>query len=284
MIEAIIQKYNKLKKREQAMVITFAVAISLLLVYRAIYSPLARAIKTYGFQIKKLETRLGEITTKFPDVEEEAAKLESLDTECASILDEITGIERKLPSIKNTSQLISELTRLSGEVKLSSVRQKVDVGEKYSRIFVETKFNSNFKDIVNYIKRLESISPFLAIDEVNISEPGKQSKEPGIPVRLVISSILGEIPFAEELKAQESKPTEVARDIFVSRARPAALVREADLKLQGITYNPSTPTAIINNEVVRIGSKVSDLIVKHIGLDTVVLTDGVQDQMLSIER
>ena len=52
----------------------------------------------------------------------------------------------------------------------------------------------------------------------------------------------------------------------------------------GVTWRGERSTAIINNEVVRVGDKVGNLRVKQILLESVTLTDGREDFVLSIER
>jgi len=55
------------------------------------------------------------------------------------------------------------------------------------------------------------------------------------------------------------------------------------LKLQGITFNPKRPSAMINGRVVFIGDKVRDLRVMTIRRDEVVLAGSGQTNALSLE-
>src|SRR5262249_59559501 len=55
------------------------------------------------------------------------------------------------------------------------------------------------------------------------------------------------------------------------------------LKLQGITFNPKRPSAMINGRVVFIGDKVRDLHVMTIRRDEVVLAGSGQTNVLSLE-
>lgn len=282
----LLDKFKKLRNREKILLIGLAVAVGFSLYFQIMYKPLARKITRYKFQIEKSRARLNELEGKFPQIEQQRRNIHSLNTESNLLLDKISGIEKRLPGKKNTSALLGELTKQAEGVKMSSIRQKADSGDEYSRLFIELKFNAPYENTIKYLRKLESISPFLAIEEMDIAEPKKGKGGPGgTPTKLVLSTLLGEAPTAELFKAGEQKEElEVSRDIFVSTSRPASTIRKAEVKLEGITYNPQGATAIINGDVVRVGSEVGNLEVKEINPDEVILTDGVEDQILSIER
>jgi len=276
---------KKMGTRKKNIIIGLAIAIGFNLYIQVIHKPLSGKIRKYRFQIEKSESRLSRLRGEFPQVTEERRNINVLDAECKRLLEKIAKIGKDLPGKKDASQLLSVLTKQAKDIKLVSVRQKLESGEEYSRIFFELKFNSHYKNTINYISKLESTSPSLVIEELSISEPKGKRKETGMTTRLLLSILLGEIPATESIEAKESKEViEVARDIFISKARPVSKVRKVELKLDGITYNPRTPTAIINGEVARIGSEVGNFTVKEIRYDMVILTDGIEDHILSVER
>ncbi len=284
MIDKLLD-FKNLKGRERKLIIGLAIAVGFSIYVQAVHKPLSRNITRYKFQIEKSRSRLDDLRMKFPDIDEQKENMQSLGAECEILLADIEKMERKLPARRNASQLLGEFTRLAKDVKLISIRQKMEQGDEYSKIFIELKLNAPYEQTVKYIRDIESISPFLVVDELDIAESKGKKAEGGTPVRLVVSSLLGEIPFAEQLKAREIKDAiAVSRDIFVSKARPASTIRKAELKLQGITFNAKSSTAIINSDVVKIGSKVGNLSVKQILSDTVILTDGVEDHILAVER
>ena len=291
MAENILSKYQKLKTREKILAILLIAVVGGTLYYRLLYKPLAKNATTYKFQIQKLTTRMDELTSQFPSVDKQKENLRLLTSENEGILNKIDEIEKKLPNKKDASRLTAELTRLTEGLELISAQQKIDEGEVYSRIFVELTFNAPYKEIVNYINRIEAISPFLKIEEMEISEPKGKFIGPGVRTRLLLSCLLGEAPVSEWLrgeeidKMKEMKALTEMRDIFVSKFRPiVAMERKTDLKLEGITYNPRGSTAIIDDNVVRTGSEISGYKVKEILPDMVILTDGKEDYELKVER
>lgn len=289
MVNVILSYYKKLKPREKILAILFIVIITAGLYYRFFYKPLMRNALTYKFQIQKLTARLDELNAEFPGIEEQRENLRLLATENGGILNKISEIEKKLPDKKDASLLTGELTRLAKGIELVSVQQKIDEGEEYSRIFVEIRFNAPYQEVVNYIDRIEAVSPFLKIEEMEISEPKGKLKGSGVSARLLLSCLLGEAPVSEWLRDErlreiKKETPSVVRDIFVPKFRPVTVVRKTDLKLEGITYNPQNPTAIINDNVLRVGSEIDGFKVKEILPDTVILTDGIEEFLLTLER
>jgi hypothetical protein len=53
--------------------------------------------------------------------------------------------------------------------------------------------------------------------------------------------------------------------------------------LEGITFDPQNPTAIINGDVFRTDSEVGGFTVKKILSNSVILSDGVKDHLLSLK-
>ncbi len=278
-----LKNFKNLNSRQKLLVAGLGLSLGFSLYFNILYKPLAKKVNRYRFQIKKSASRLKDLKGKFPAIEKQKENLRSLDFQCKDLLIQITEIEKDLPSEKNSSRLLTELSRLAKDLKLLSLRQKIDSGEEYSRIFIEFKFSEPYQKLINYLNRVESLSPFLMVEELEIFEP-KTKKESGIQTRLVLSSLLGTVSSFELIKGQESEDIELARDIFISRSRPAARVSKVELKLEGITYAPSGSTAIINTDVVKVGSKVGNLTVKEITSEKVILTDGIEDQVLSVSR
>jgi len=287
LLKNLLEKYKQLKKRERIAVIVLAVMAALAVYYNMIYMPLSRNTKTYISQTERLNKQLLTIETQHPEIQARLERIEAKEAEEKKTLDEIEEMENRLPSKKATSRLISEFTRLAKNIKIDSIRQKIDKGDEYFRIFVEIQFDASFNDIFRYIERIETISPFLKVEELEINEPRSRKKEKGGLIRLVISSLLGDVPFSEQLKAKELEKGAVSselRDIFVSQVRPEATKTKIDMKLEGITYNEDVATGIINGEVVKEGSVIDGYTVKKILFDKITLTDGIEKYVLCVER
>ena len=278
--------FKKLKKSEKGFLIVFICVIIISGYYNILYKPVVKNIATYQLQNEKLKARIFEIEAKFPRIDEQKRDLRSLNDEFNSTLGVIAAWENQVPAKKSVPSLIGELTRLAKGFKLISIRKKIDDGENYSRIYVELKFNASYQDTINYIRKLETISPFLKVEALEISQVNaKSGRGTATPVRIVLTSLLGDITFSELMKAKEV--TEVSsqmRDIFVSKTKPVTPIRKSKLKLEGITYDSKLPTAIINGEVIKEGDEVAEYRVKEILADKVIVIDGVEEHVLYVER
>lgn len=276
---------KKIKNTEKVLITGLAVAIGFFIYLQAVYKPLSRKINRDKFQVEKSQSKLDKLRMKSGPTTQQRETIRSLQAECRDLLEKITEIEKTFPGKEEASELLAELTRQARGLKLISIEQETKPDGKYSKIFVEFKFYAPYQAIVNYIKRLESISPFLLVEELDISESKGKMVIGGAATRLVLSSLLGQAPGSQKIKAEAGiRPLEVARDIFVSKVKPVAVVRKVDLKLEGITYSPGKSTAIINSEVIREGTEISNLIVTEIRRDAVILTGERTEQILTIAR
>ncbi|MFC1631606.1 type 4a pilus biogenesis protein PilO [Candidatus Omnitrophota bacterium] len=282
----ILTSFKKLKKRERLLLIGLSFTLAASLYFLILYRPLSRKITRLKAQTRKSQLRLDEIKTTYPQIEQQQQAIGSLEAECQVLADKIFELEQVLPEKNRTVKLLATLTSKAGDLKFESIRQRVDYGQEYSRIFIELKFNASYKETANFIRSIESISPFLTIEELEIAEPAKGARKTGgILTRLVVASLLGETPAQEAIKTEEEHEIiELSRDIFVSEARPVSQIQVVDLRLDGITYNSRMPTAIINGEVTKEGSQVANLEVKEINPENVILTDGREDHILAITR
>ena len=145
------------------------------------------------------------------------------------------------------------------------------------------KFYSAYQDAVKYLASLESLSPFLKVEEMEILEPkGKSVELGGSPVRLLVSCLLSDNPEGGALKAT-SPSVSVKRDILSSTSRPLQMLQESKFDLEGITFDPKNPTAIINGDVYAVGSDLEGYTVKEIRRDSVVLFDGINDHLIDLK-
>ncbi len=280
-------EWSKLKPREKLLVVAIGAVVLGVLYMRMVYAPVQQKITTYQSQIKKAQKQLNELKAKTPQDVQVSGNVSQLQEETARLASEMSSIEKDMPSKFQLSQLVGELTRLSSEVKLDSVKQKIVKDQSFSRVFMEIKFYSNFTDTIKYMAAIESISPFIRVDEMEILEPkGKSVELGGAPIRLLVSCLLADTADGVVLKAKQEQVdmTEKFRDVMASSARPTAELEASKFALEGITFYPRNPTAIINGDVYQQNSEISGYKVKKILSDSVVLSDGVQDHLLSLKN
>lgn len=93
-----------------------------------------------------------------------------------------------------------------------------------------------------------------------------------IPTDPFLPSGWGENPFLSERSQQRS-----ADPVGISSNAPQGFL------LQGILWDPASPSAVVNNRVVQPGDHLGRWKVLEIGKDQVVLSDGVSTQILRVE-
>lgn len=270
------------------LLITVLVAAAAFSVYsRLIAAPIQKKTADFGKQIQKAETQLRDLNEKLPPVGELAARVAKLEGEAKSFNDEIAAIEKKLPSRAYTSRFIAQVTELAKEVKIESVKQRIEKEEVYSRLYLEIQFTSSYSAAVRYVAAVESITPYLKVEQMTITEPKAKAEtvSGGSPMKLVVSCLLGDSTSETELKPKGAPPQyKDVRDLLGSKAKPALALRESEFHIEGITYNASNPTAIINGDVYRVGSEIAGYRVTAIAPDSVILSDGTDEHILNVSR
>lgn len=283
---------KRLMPREKILLIGCLGAFGAVIYFQAVTKPLAGKIEKFKSQIKKSEALLNDLTASSPQSEGQENNIKILDAECKRMREEIKEIEKEIPSKNSISRLLTELVSRAKGVRLASLRQEITSVDEYSKVFIKLNFYASYEEAAHYLQNIEAISPFLTVEELDISESkdtknGEGVSGEGISVGLVVSSLLGQIASHDFGAAPAMKePVPIARDIFFSKARPVAVTKagKIEFKLDGITFRAQSPTAIINGDVVKIGSQIQGLTVKEIRPDSVVLIEGKEERVLSLQR
>ncbi len=277
-------EWNKLKPRERTALLLFGSCVFFGLYMRFIERPVSQRVSVIKSQIKNSEMQLKDLESKVPQDTLVSSKIQSAQDEIERLSQEIGALEEKIPSQFNTSQLVGAVTDLAKEVKLESVKQRIAKEQVYSRIYLEIKFYSTYRDAVQYVAAVEAISPFMRVEELEILEPvGKAVELGGAPVNLVVSCLLGETLPHSRLEPAEAPTIELKRDLLTSSSKPMENLDDKKFVLEGITYDTRNPTAIVNGDVYQTGSELGPYKVKRILTDAVVLTDGIEDHTLSLK-
>lgn len=277
--------WSRLKYREKAIFVGLAAFLVFGIYSKAIREPMSRAITASKTQIKKARAQLSDLKTKEPQDEQLKAKTAALEAEAKKMDEQINTLEMSIPSRFSLDKLVGEFTRLANEVRLESIKQRVVKDQEYSRVFLEVRFFSGYASAIRYLSSVESISPFLKLEEMEILEPpkGKILELGGSPVRLLMSCLLSDHPGGVALKASTPATPVMKRDILSSAAKPQTELEESKYKLQGISFNAKNPTAIINDDVYAIGADLDGFKVKKISPNSVTLSDGSQEHVLNVQ-
>ena len=288
-VEAIKKQFNRLEKRQRTQVLFLVAAILLSFYYNAVYKPQSNALRKVSSELQAVNNRLTKLKSQMPDIQKEKEALDAAKKNLASLKAQLSSLELQLPTAGRIPQLLGELVRQAQgySVDFVSIRPKTSREKKeYAELIIEMKFNANYSDFANYLNRLESLSQFLRATDITMEEM-KDGFQGESDITLTLATLLGE---AEAVKPEEIKetallaPFKVERNPFTSKLRPDTGKQRDEFRLSGIIATGKQPTAIINDEVYRVGDVLGNKKVKQILPNMVILTDGRESTVLTLER
>lgn len=237
-------------------------------------------------ELRKIEDETAKTREKFPDIKAEEKELAGLQKGYDGVLKDIASYEKKIPSAGSVSKLLGEMTRRSEGLGMDfeSIRQDIErEKEGYIKLKLDIKFSGPYSSVVNYLNRLQNLSDYLIVPSVEISQTkdGASHSKTNMQVSMLLLEKGADLTAFE--KAQPPETIILKADPFVSK-KPGRKDKAGDFKLSGITQAGSDSTAIINDEVVRIGAKIGEWEVTRISKDAVTLTDGNDTVTVTLNR
>lgn len=287
-IDKITKQFNRLQKRQRTLALFLAAATLFSFYYNAIYKPQSSALARVKTELANVNNRLLRLKSQIPDIQKET--LGDAKRNLETLKAQLSSLELQLPTTGRIPQLLGELVRQAQGYSIDFVSIRPKAGrekKKYAELAIEMKFNSTYSDFANYLNRLESLSQFLSASDIAMEEM-KDGFRGESDVTLTLATLLGEaeasIPGEIKEPAQPA-PLPIERNPFLSKFRPVKEGEKKDeFQLSGIISSAKAPTAIINNEVYRIGDIIGNKKVKQILPNMVILTDGRKSTVLTLER
>lgn len=284
MIKAFLGFYRKLRHREKVLLIVFIVVISFSLYFKIVYKPLTEGVNDYRLKAQRLTNNLNELRAKLPELKDKKKEIEILENERDQLVKQIDKMQNSLPAKENVTEILGEFSRQANGIKLLSLQQEIKPDKGYPKLYIEVKFEAPYEEMIAYIRKMQTISSFIKIEEAEFSKVASANTE--ISGKMVFSSFLSKVPAKQSFKVKkirESLPK--VRNIFSQSTKKQVLKeRIGNLKLEGITFSMNDSSAIINGEIVRINTQIDSFTVKRILPDSVVLADGQQDFSLVIQK
>jgi len=246
--------------------------------------------KALGEQVKNVRAAL-------PDLKKERDELDRQSSEVDLLEKETRGIEESMTSQEEIGRLLGALASQAEGLRVAfeAIKQSLKENAEQATVSIDVAFVAPYEDLINYLRRVEQVSPFLKIARLEVAEPKEGMRAAGELVRIILETPLRDASkparprFSPKLSTvQKAPPPEkitLSRSPFLARKTPSmeASKKRADIKVRGITLAGKASTAIVNDEVVRVGDEVSDLTVKKILPGTVVFSDGAESYAISLE-
>lgn len=254
------------------------------------YRPLKQKVADLKEQEEKTKEETDLLAAQLPNLdtlrqELELARIKINDVEIKNRL-----VEKKLLTEVQLNPFLTELIKCADGLvtDFHSVKQSVQPDRPgFSRLFIDMKFDSRYEEMVNYVHRIERISPYVKIEDIDISHVQSDPRNL-VETNLKISAILADSMGAQStLTATCSQNSTAMLTIARSPLAPSIVTIERKirtLKLVGITYRSTgfESSAIINDTIVKEGDEIDGQKVQKITPDSVVLNDGQEDYTLSV--
>ncbi len=294
-INFIVTQFNKLEKQQKILLLLFIGALIFGLYFNIFYKPNAARLSRLKAELTSLDNQITKLKEQVPDIDKLRRSLNEAKGRHESLSREVNSLESQLPTQPRIPQLLGELvTQAQGlNVDFISIKPKQARQNEYAYLDIELQISSDYPNLTNYLNRLENLSWFLNVNQISIEQMKKESAFEA-NTTLLVSTLLGE-PLGKEPQEGKLKvgaPLITGREIlkiernpFTSRLKPTKEAeKEKECVLTGISLRGKKSTAIINNEIYRVGDVFGNKTLKQILPNMVVLSDGKQDIILLMER
>lgn len=277
--------FNRLGKREKSLFVLLAVILFVSIGYRMFWQPYFSEQKKVKNDLQKTLDQIQLTKSKFPDIEAQRKENANLREDIENAVKEASAYEAHIPSVGSVTQLLGEITRRSDGLSMDfeSIRQNMDKEkEGYLKLQLDMKFTSPYSSIVNYLRRLENLSDYLTVQEIEIAQTKEGAPQAKTALQLSMLLIEKGIDLTVSKETETPLPLAIQRDPFVSKRMEKKKAKE--FKLSGITWAGKDSTAIINDEVARVGTQIGEWKITQILPDAVMLSDGADTVSVTLGR
>ena len=284
--------YGKLKSNEQRFLLALVLVLAVSFYFTLFLKPALNDIKRLKKQREENQNQLGMLKSQLPSVIKKKQETETMQQDLKDLKLKIFDIESQLIGSSQEQQLLTEVIKNAQglEIDLESVKEDIkEEKDGFIRVYIVLKLASNYKKVVNYIKRIESISPFVKVEEMILAQ-SKNEPLSMVEAVLTLSSLLSsesknQSPLFLSVKKSAVNIGDLKRSPFTPRFVTEKTKRK-NLKLTGITYrnNEAGSTAIINGTIAKIGDQIEGVKIENILSNSVIIDNGVEKEILKLER
>lgn len=280
--------YNNLKPNQKKMISILVLVVFINLFNTHIYRRQARKRRLLGREVSSLDHRLKELTSQFPDLDEEKEVILEQKKQLSKIFQRLRDLEKEFPTQARVPKLLSDLIEYGkGKIEFISIIPKAS-GKKelYSHLDIELTVRCSYKDLSEYIFSLEKLPEFLVVSSLELK---KKKEEEGeyVESKILLSTLLtGDTAKPKKVASSGSlKQPVIVKDPFISENLTDQVGQsETALKLGGIVFRKEKSSVIINGDVYKTGDRVGDKIITQILKDRVIVKDKDTAYQLNLEN
>ncbi|MEE9613791.1 MAG: type 4a pilus biogenesis protein PilO [Thermodesulfobacteriota bacterium] len=145
-----------------------------LLLYVSVYKDNTVEERSLGIKASEVNSDIARIKTEIQTTGPLKIKLEQTAVNIRRIEDRVEELKRKLPTEKNLSELLADITRngLKG-VKVTAVKPlSIEDRGEYTRVPFQIDLDSKYKPFANYLDRIGKLDRVMDIDNFIIDSKG----------------------------------------------------------------------------------------------------------------
>lgn len=279
-----------LTSKTKSLIIVLVLAVVVSVFFNRIYKPQVSELSKLKSKLSSLDNEIIEIESQFPDLDEKNLLLESETAQVETLKNKLSKEENQLPSKENIPELLNVYLRQSSKDIIDfNLVKPVDEHQKniYDQLNIEIQFNSNYAGLVNYLNRMEKNFQYIQTKGIVVSSEDNPTTDL-FAVKIVLSTYLSDEKkkdtiFLSSGSINETELVKISRDPFYSSQRVVANDAQEEIyKLSGIVGLGAHPTAIIDNEVYKVGDSIGDSKIQDITQNEVILEKQGQIRVLSI--
>jgi len=297
LFKKIKTRFSRLQKRQKILVSLLIFIILFSLYFNKLLKPQLKQLSRLNSELAELNHQISNLNAQMPDIEKERTDLEELKRKNKQLKERLASLEKELPESYRIPQLLGELAKQTQglEIDFSYIKPKATSGaleDEYTRFDIEMQFNAPYRDFRSYLGQLEHLSSYLNITDIVVEEMKEGSFAGETTATMVLSTLLNKgLPFLGVLTPESKEETLLAKDTSLERnpflphsLEVSKYSRRSKYVLSGIAFAGSKSTAIINNEVYRVGDLLEKKYpIKQILPNMVIISHGKQAEILMLE-
>lgn len=288
--------FSRLERRQKILILFFVFALFFSFSFNKLLKPQFKQLVRLKSELAEAERKATGLKMEMPDVAVEKVFLERLKAQSRQLQKYLVGLEKELPQSYHIAQLLGEFAKQAqgAEIDFSYIKPKSSsaaLEDEYARLDIEMQLNAPYYDFYGYLGQLERLSAYLNINDIVIEEMKESDFAGKTLVTLILSTLLKKGLLVSESARSEIKEeallikdTPLERNPFLPASKGVKPSRKSKYVLSGITFAAEKSSAIINNEVYRIGDLLDKKYpVKQILPNMVIISCGRQTEILMLE-
>lgn len=293
LIEDVRSRFNNLTAKNKRLAVYLGIFILFWFYFSIFLKPNINKISDLKKQNRQARKQLDSLVAQFPDPQKAEEQLKDFNKEIIEIKTRTKEIESKLLGVQSAPQLLKELIKdaQGKKIDFQSVKQVIEPDKSgFSKLSIELEFDSTYKDMLIYLATIEGISSLVKVEGIELAQ-AKSDPANLVSVSLKLSALLSSVSQEQTGLSLSEKQEPRAIELKRSPLMPSIKMSKAGkklkgIKLTGITYRKTAggSSAIINDTVVKVGDEIEGYKVADISPESVIITDGMDNENLAIER